>query len=619
MAWITRPQKGEAMKSQVDLLEAILLDAGASVGFDPSRDILTLRRRFEFEGEAFISIALPRLDDLLIAGLRDGRLPSYIGWSSRCGYPEFLSDLWGHIFMRDGVLRETPSIVAIQWLRQITRTFKKVFEVCEPDRVEAAIERWIQIDSELPSRADIKSSLDPYAPMVAQVLFGSIIGEAMSNPLEGRHGPGAVSERFGTNSRWNFETISYSAESLVGPEFFRATWESLSQRPPATGFVPARLEAVPKTAEKPRLICIEASYNQYIQQGMMIALRHGLTGARSVCSFVTQTPNREMAKEGSVSGRNATIDLSDASDRVSLALVEELFGFNPGFLRFLKLSRSPFAQLPGGDLVLLNKFASMGSALTFPVEAMVFTALVITSICRADGSFLPSRIRALGRRGSGLSVYGDDIIVPVEHATRVIADLESVGLKVNDNKSFLTGKFRESCGFDGYDGRDVSPTYMRRRIPRNRSEVPEVTSLTSFRNQFWVKHGKCKTTDAIDEYLIRRCGLTYVPEGTDCVGLWLNRDADELMTLRWNVPLQRMEARALKPVYSYRDDSASPDGALMKSLRTNRGGLTPFDLIEIEEAAKRLRAGSLVPNQGNMDLDGRPVASILYYRWVAAG
>jgi hypothetical protein len=81
-----------------------------------------------------------------------------------------------------------------------------------------------------------------------------------------------------------------------------------------------------------------------------------------------------MAKEGSVSGEIATIDLSDASDRVSLALVEELFGFNPGFLRFLKLSRSPFAQLPGGELVLLNKFASMGSALTFPVEAMVFTA-----------------------------------------------------------------------------------------------------------------------------------------------------------------------------------------------------------------------------------------------------
>ena len=56
------------MKSQVDLLEVLLLDAGASLGFDPSRDILTLRSRFEHEGEPFVSIALPRLDDLLNAG-----------------------------------------------------------------------------------------------------------------------------------------------------------------------------------------------------------------------------------------------------------------------------------------------------------------------------------------------------------------------------------------------------------------------------------------------------------------------------------------------------------------------------------------------------------------------
>ncbi len=607
------------MKSQVDLLEVILLDAGASMGFDPSRDVLTLRRRFEQEGEPFLSIALPRLDDLLVTGLKDGRLPTFVGWSSRCGYPEFLRDLWGLIFLRDGVLRETPSIDAIRWIRQISRTFKKVFEVCEPDRVEAAVKRWVELDAQLPSSADIKSSLDPYAPFVAQILFGQLIGSALTAPLEGRHGPGAVAERFGTNSRWNFHSISYSAETLVGPEYFRATWESLVQRPPERAIVPARLEAVPKTAEKPRLICIEASYNQYIQQAMMQNLRRGLRDARSVCAFDTQTPNRDMARDGSVSGEIATIDLSDASDRVSLALVEQLFGFNPAFLRYLKLSRSPFAQLPDGGLVLLNKFASMGSALTFPVEAMVFTVLVVTSICRAEGSFLPRSIRALGRRGSGLSVYGDDIIVPVAHAHRVISDLEAVGLKVNESKSFLSGKFRESCGFDGYDGRDVAPVYMRRKFPRNRSEVSEVTSLTSFRNQFWEAHGKCLTTDAIDEFLIRRCGLTYVPAGTDCVGLWLDRSEDAVMNLRWNATLQRLETRALKPVFSYQEDRATEDGTLMKSLRTNRGGLGLLDLLEIEQAAKLARSGSLVSIAGHMDLDGRPVASKLYYRWVAVG
>jgi hypothetical protein len=608
------------MKSQVVLLETLLLDAADSLGFDPSRDIVTLRSRYENEGEPFISITLPRLDDLLLAGLRDGVLPEFIGWRARCAYPEFLRDLWAGIFDRDGVLLDSPSVNAIRWLRQITRTFKKVFEVCSADRVEAAVERWVQLDAELPSRSAIKASLDPYAPMVAQILFGRVIGLAMTDPLKGRHGPGAVSERFGANSRWDFGSISVSADSLIGAESFRPSWESLSQRPPEFGVVPARLEAVPKTAEKPRLICIEASYNQFMQQALMQNLRESLEREHSICSFLDQSMNRDMALESSITGRNATIDLSDASDRVSLALVEQLFGFHPNFLRYLRLSRSSFVQLPDGGLVLLNKFASMGSALTFPVEAMVFTALVVTSICRRTGDFRPKTIRRLGKRGHGLSVYGDDILVPVEHAQTVMDDLESVGLKVNRSKSFLSGKFRESCGMDAYDGGDVTPTYMRRGIPLNRGEVDEVTSLTSFRNQLWAKFGNCRTVQGIDEYLTRRCGLTYVPFGTDVIGLWFApHDRDERCKYRWNTVLQRLEVQALKPVYSYREDRATDDGTLMKSLHTNTGGLGPLQLIEVERAAKRARSASLLGVGRSLDLDGRPVASKLYYRWFAVG
>ncbi len=619
MAWIPRPQKGDGMKSQVVLLEQLLLDAGDSVGFDPSRDILTLRSRYRDEGLPFITITLPRLDDLLLAGLRDGVLPTVVGWRARCAYPEFLRDLWAGIFERDGVLRDSPSVNAIRWLRQISRTFKKVFEVCSADRVEASIEKWVGLDASLPSRSDIKSSLDPYAPMVAQILFGSVIGSAISSPLKGRHGPGAVSERFGANSRWDFKSISVSADSLIGSESFRPSWESLSQRPPSFGIVPARLEAVPKTAEKPRLICIEASYNQFMQQALMHNLRDGLERAHSVCSFIDQTTNREMALESSVSGRFATIDLSDASDRVSLPLVEELFGFNPAFLRYLRLSRSPFVQLPGGDLVLLTKFASMGSALTFPVEAMVFTALVVTSICRRSGDFSARTIRYLGRQGHGLSVYGDDIIVAVEHAQTVMDDLETVGLKVNRSKSFLSGKFRESCGMDAYDGWDVTPVYMRRGIPRNRGEVDETISLTSFRNQIWAKYGNCRTVQGIDEYLTRRCGLTFVPEGTDAIGLWLSPSSDDSIRVRWNLALQRLETWALKPKYSYREDRGTDDGTLLKSLLSNQGGLGLLKLLAIERAAKYARAGRGIAMERSLDLDGRPVASKLYYRWVAVG
>jgi hypothetical protein len=523
------------------------------------------------------------------------------------------------IFDDDGVLLDNPSVDAIRWLRQISRTFKKVFEVCEPSRVETAIEKFVQLDAELPSKADIKSSLDPYAPRVAQILFGSLIGSAMTSPFKGSHGPGAVSERLGTNSRWNFSTISVDADSLVGSEEFRPNWESLQNRPPTFGTIPARLEAVPKTAEKPRLISIEPSYNQFMQQSLLKKLRKGLRDARSVCAFDSQDDNRMMAKNGSYNGSIATVDLSDASDRVSMALVEQLFGFSPAFLRYLRLSRSAFVQLPGGDLALLNKFASMGSALTFPVEAMVFTALVVTSICRGRGNFSPSFVKNLGTQGSGLRIYGDDIILSVKDAPAAIAALELNGLKVNASKSFLSGKFRESCGLDAFDGVDVTPAYMRRNLPRKRDDTSEITSLTSFRNQIWEKHGDCHTTRGLDEFLTRRFRLTYVPSGTECVGIWcLPHDPQLEATSRWNSVLQRMEVKALMPNHSYRKDNGNEDGTLFKSLKTNKGSLSAFNLLELE---RKLRSKhNFLKRLVEKDIpgvDGRPVASKLYYRWVA--
>ena len=173
---------------------------------------------------------------------------------------------------------------------------------------------------------------------------------------------------------------------------------------------------------------------------------------------------------------------------------------------------------------------------------------------------------------------------------------------------------------DAYDGGDVTPTYMRRGIPLNRGEVDEVTSLTSFRNQLWAKFGNCRTVQGIDEYLTRRCGLTYVPFGTDVIGLWFApHDREDRCKYRWNTVLQRLEVQALKPVYSYREDRATDDGTLMKSLHTNTGGLGPLQLIEVERAAKRERSASRLGVMRSLDLDGRPVASKLYYRWFAVG
>ncbi len=554
------------MKSQVILLEHLIRDCGSALGFSVERDITTLWRRFDKEGLPFLTITLPRLDDLLLAGLHTGQLPSFEGWLARGAYPEFLSGLWGLIFDRDGFVTSDPSIQAIRWLRQISRLHKKIFEVCDDQRVSDEIDNFVTVDNCLPGRSEILEALDPYAQQVAQLLFGTLVGEAMYSISDGKHGPGAVAESFGSNERWDFHSISQEIEDLVGAEFFRSSWLDLLERPPLIAERPARLTAVPKTALKPRLISIEPSYNQFVQQALQMRLKALLEDGDFACSYTYQHHNQQRAMDGSVMGHIATIDLSEASDRVSWALVEELFGFNPEFLRFLRLSRSRYVELPDGELVQLNKFASMGSALTFPIECMVFHTLAVTAMCRAKNDFSAPTIRSFRKRSRTLSIYGDDIIIPTAVYPHVVRSLTSLGMKVNVSKSFHQGKFRESCGVDAYDGRDVTPTYARAYLPKSRADSNSVVKASELRNQLFEKFGLIQAVRFLDSLIGGLMKYPSIPRGMMGIGRW--SDDPDRSNSRWNKHLMRLEWRLPTLVHMKREDSIDSYSALNKSLRT---------------------------------------------------
>jgi len=67
----------------------------------------------------------------------------------------------------------------------------------------------------------------------------------------------------------------------------------------------------------------------------------------------------------------------------------------------------------------------------------------------------------------------------------VIESLEMFHLKVNRHKSFWTGKFRESCGKEWFDGHDISIVKVRRPFPSHIKDASEVVSLVSLRNQLY--------------------------------------------------------------------------------------------------------------------------------------
>jgi len=101
--------------------------------------------------------------------------------------------------------------------------------------------------------------------------------------------------------------------------------------------------------------------------------------------------------------------------------------------------------------VRLEKFSSMGNGFTFELETLIFYVIAdyATSVAVDDGAYMPTR------------VFGDDILCDSRGADNVIALLRFLGFRLNDDKSFVGGAFKESCGGDFWAGRPVRPYYLK--------------------------------------------------------------------------------------------------------------------------------------------------------------
>jgi hypothetical protein len=262
--------------------------------------------------------------------------------------------------------------------------------------------------------------------------------------------------------------------------------------------------SVPKKIKTPRIIGIEPTAMQYAQQGLLSAfldsLRKNVLLAKMI-GIDDQEPNQLMARQGSSDGTLATLDLSEASDRVSNQHVRLLVGFHGALRAFVDATRSRKADIPGHGIKTLAKYASMGSATCFPVEASVFLTLIFMGIARALNTPVDrGMIQSFQDR---VRVYGDDIIVPVEYVNPVISVLEAFGFVVNRSKSFWTGRFRESCGKEYYAQCDVSIAKVRRLFPKNGTDAAETISIVSLRNQLY-KLGLWQTVKWLDKEITKK-------------------------------------------------------------------------------------------------------------------
>lgn len=212
-----------------------------------------------------------------------------------------------------------------------------------------------------------------------------------------------------------------------------------------------RVVCVPKNYKTHRSIAAEPTGNLPFQLGIDGYIKKRLRAFGT--DLRDQEANKALARSASVSGSHATIDLSMASDSISLELVRSLLP-TPWF-NLLSALRAPFYKGVFG-FGEYAKFSSMGNGYTFSLETLLFKAA-----CVAVGS-------------EDCLVYGDDIIIESQLSDRLISLLAFMGFQTNKDKTFVAGDFRESCGGDYLNGIDVRPFHVKKSTNLRRPELCHV-------------------------------------------------------------------------------------------------------------------------------------------------
>lgn len=370
----------------------------------------------------------------------------------RCFLSKRSSDLWRmvspllHTLIKDGLDAETVS-----FLRQLSNLLSKLSidrSDLHADYISAYKSAERVISSELSYQ---KSRDDQYWHLVLRIrdVLRPFISSFEFDFKYVRHGPGAVANPFVKTQMQKFSAMEFDSRVnylLKGDGLEQADLSPLGL---IDGDRTSRVIFVPKTWKKLRGISAEPVGLQFFQQAVFLSMQRWIRRSflHSVIDLRNQDKSRSLAKKGSRDGTLSTIDLSSASDSVTLQLVKDVFG-NSLLCRWLLATRSTHTLI-GNERLEISKFAPMGSACCFPVECVLFAGASLATVTRDPASL------------SKYQVFGDDIICPSTHASEIIDNLRILGFVVNSDKTFISGDYRESCGMDAWRGFDVTPLKLK--------------------------------------------------------------------------------------------------------------------------------------------------------------
>lgn len=332
-------------------------------------------------------------------------------------------------------------------------------------RRQRAINKWLACERDNEATNERLQTISPEYNILPRVSYASFVDKAISliegvvgvtvpfEALFGAFSGGATTSKLRTESHPANKYLGKADITLdaLGTfhdvKSFNALWSSFNDRLGIRIVEGNVLFTVPKNTEIDRCACKEPDLNMYLQKGLGDEIRRCLRRKAGI-NLNDQSINRGLAREGSITGALATIDLSSASDTVTTELVFQLMPIL--WFDLLNSIRSPVTIIDG-ERHENQMFSSMGNGFTFELESLLFWAIAKTTAWFT------------GTKGI-ISVYGDDLIIPNEMADDLAFVLGVLGFSVNPKKSFSTGFFRESCGGHFLHGFDITPFYIRKRV-----------------------------------------------------------------------------------------------------------------------------------------------------------
>jgi len=436
---------------------------------DYTRDIRYIYRRISNEKLYFITTTLPLLMDGCLSYLEHGTC-AFPTFKLQRGkqYPRFLKRIFAVVFEQH--YTESQRSDALDVLYTISHAFKKLRG--NPDTVlrQRQYDEFVKTDTEI-------GEIDILAPDIRDLLENirsqwSVFAHdiTLDSNCKPRPGPGAVVDKIPRSMRYAPHVLYKQLNDVFPYEdwFYSHPWDVNEK---SRDFLALKRKEwpfsqylqVPKTYAKWRGICKETNEAQYLQQGLRRLLNHHIR--RKLANYLPledQSIHADYALQGSLDRNSATIDESEASDRILRSLVKYVSQDNTELCAALEAVSTRYIKPPHWatqkELLRTNKFAPMGSAVCFPVMSLLHL-FAIRAIIKLRGHHTSAKEQDSSI--NSVSVYGDDIVLPSAHVRAVYEWLPRFGMKINQGKSFCQSFFRESCGCHAYHGRNITPVYIK--------------------------------------------------------------------------------------------------------------------------------------------------------------